>query len=272
MGLCARLPDLMGLQVAIIGHGAIARYARAKLADLGVEEIAQIVRRGKEAAGDNQSPPRISDLGDLPTRPDVVIDCGGHQALAMHGPVALAMGIDVMTVSLGALADRKVEQALRDAAIKGQARLQLVNGAIGGLDALRSAQVGQIDQVGYIGRKPPKGWLGSPAETAIDLHAITAATPHFSGSARDAALAYPKNANVAAAVAFAGVGLDKTQVQLIADPTVTENIHEITAEGEFGSFQFRIAGNGLPENPRSSALAAMSVVAALAERQKQIGF
>ena len=260
----------MGTTVAIIGHGAIAGYVRAKLPALKISEIAQIVRPGKEVA--DATPPRISDLNNLPSRPDLVIDCGGHQALAAHGPVALALGIDVMTVSLGALADRQIERNLHDAATKGGARLQLLSGAIGGLDALRSAAVGTISEVSYTGRKPPAGWKGSPAEAAIDLDAITAPTTHFSGTARDAALAYPKNANVAAAVAFAGIGLDDTQVTLIADPGVTENIHEIAVKGAFGTFHFQIAGKGLPENPRSSALAAMSIVAALAERQKPIGF
>ena len=92
------------------------------------------------------------------------------------------------------------------------------------------------------------------------------------GTARQAALGYPKNANVAAAVALAGIGFDGTQVALIADPTITTNIHEITAKGAFGSFQFTISGNGLPGNPKSSALAAMSIVSDLAERQKRIGF
>lgn len=270
MGLPARLPQLMAMQVAIIGHGAIAQYVRGKLAALGVTEVAQIVRPGKEDGTD--SPPRISCLQDLPARPDLLIDCGGHQALAAHGPVALAQGIDVITVSLGALADRQIEVSLKEAAAKGGARLQLLSGAIGGLDALRGAAAGTITQVSYTGRKPPAGWRGSPAETAIDLDAITAPCTHFSGTARDAALQYPKNANVAAAVAFAGVGLDDTHVDLIADPTVTENIHEVTAKGDFGHFTFTIAGLGLPENPRSSSLAAMSIVAALAERQKQIGF
>jgi len=261
----------MGLQVAIIGHGAIAQYVRAKLSALKIIEVAEIVRPGKEARGDER-PPRISDLNDLPTRPDLVIDCGGHQAFAAHGPVALAMGIDVMTVSLGALASPQIEKSLQDAAVSGGARLQLLSGAIGGLDALCSAQVGGVSKVNYTGRKPPNGWRGSLAETTIDLDRISAPTTHFTGTAREAALAYPKNANVAAAVAFAGIGLDDTQVQLIADPTVTENIHEVAVTGDFGSFHFQIAGKGLPGNPRSSALAAMSIVAALAERQKQIGF
>ena len=258
------------MKVAIIGSGAIGTFVRERLADLGVVEIAQIVRLGKENA--HAKPPKVSDLADLPDAPDLVIDCGGHSALADFGPDALSRGIDVLTVSLGALADAKLELRLKQAAKTGGARLHLSSGAIGALDALRSAAAGHLTSVTYTGRKPPQGWLGSPAETKVDLNVLAEPFIHFSGSARQAALSYPKNANVAAAVALSGIGLDATRVQLIADPTVTENIHEVTAKGDFGQFSFRIAGQGLPDNPKSSALAAMSVVASVAEMQKSAGF
>ena len=258
------------MKVAIIGSGAIGAFVRDSLPALGVTEVAQIVRSGKEDSGAN--PPKVSTLADLPVRPDLIIDCGGHSALAAYGPGALAMGIDVLTVSLGALADAGLEEKLTEAARQGNARLHLASGAIGGLDALRSAAAGRLTSVTYVGRKPPQGWYGSPAEAQTDLAALTAAFIHFSGTAREAALTYPKNANVAAAVALSGLGFDETQVQLIADPSVSENIHEVTAQGDFGQFTFRIAGQGLPDNPKSSALAAMSVAAALAEMQKPVGF
>ena len=83
---------------------------------------------------------------------------------------------------------------------------------------------------------------------------------HFSGNARDAALEYPKNANVAASVALAGIGFDDTRVELVADPGIDRNVHEVLARGDFGRCEFCIEGLALPGNPRSSAITAMSVV------------
>ncbi|MEO1638729.1 MAG: aspartate dehydrogenase [Pseudomonadota bacterium] len=257
------------MKVAIIGSGAIGSYVRAALAEDDIREVARIVRAGKEADG---SPPAVSDVGSLLERPDLIVDCGGHAALAQHGSKALALGIDVLTVSLGALAEQDLHNRLEAAADDGGARLHLCSGAIGGLDALRAASMGGLDDVTYIGRKPPKGWAGSPAEERVDLSTLTVPATHFEGTARHAALDYPKNANVAAAVALAGIGFDQTRVRLIADPGVSENVHEITANGAFGHLTFTIAGAGLPENPRSSALAAMSVVAEIRRLKARISF
>ena len=162
---------------------------------------------------------------------------------------------------------------MQQAASDGGARLHLASGAIGALDCLRAARIGGLQSVTYIGRKPPRSWRGSPAEDKLDLDKLTTdAETHFDGSARIAATEYPKNANVAAAVALAGIGFDDTRVVLIADPAVNENIHEIQATGEFGSFSFEIRGHSLPDNPRSSALAAMSVVNKLEEESQSIVF
>ena len=109
-----------------------------------------------------------------------------------------------------------------------------------------------------------------PAQERLDLDTLTSAAVHFDGTARQAATQYPKNANVAAAVALAGLGFDHTRAVLIADPGIDANIHEIEARGAFGSFSFRIEGKALPDNPRSSALAAMSVISAIERRRAPI--
>ncbi|PWK57335.1 aspartate dehydrogenase [Roseicyclus mahoneyensis] len=246
------------MRVAVIGAGSIGGWVIAALEREGLGPEAVIVR-GTAPEGVRA----VRSVADLPAGVTHLVDCAGHAGLAAHGPGALAAGIDVITLSLGALADAGLARDLALAAEAGCTRLHLASGAIGALDALRAGAVGGLSRVRYTGRKPPAGWVGSPAEAVLDLSALTAPAAHFEGTAREAALRYPKNANVAAAVALAGLGFDATQARLVADPEAGGNIHEIEAEGVFGSFRFEITGAALPDTPRSSALAAMSVVAEL---------
>lgn len=256
------------MKIGLIGNGAIAGYVHAALEKRG--HTIEVVLLRPEHLDENPDL-YVASVQDLSSDIDMMIDCAGHTALIEHGPKILSRGIDLITVSLGALADRQVYETLENAARQGNAKLHLSSGAIGALDCLQAARIGQLDRVTYVGRKPPKGWKGSLAESKLDLDALTdGAKTHFRGTAREAALAYPKNANVAAAVALAGVGFDATQVQLIADANITENIHEIEALGDFGSVHFWISGRSLPDNPRSSALAAMSVLSKLEQTTQSI--
>lgn len=248
------------MKIAVLGVGAIGRFVLDGLRRDGMSPKAVLYRRHAlpDAATGLAQVQRIDDLPDGITH---IVDCAGHAGLSEHGPTALAAGIDVVTLSLGALADAALYRDLKQAAERGRAKLHLASGAIGALDTLRAGAVGGLDKVTYVGRKPPMGWVGSPAEERLDLSTLITAQTHFEGTARQAALRYPKNANVAAAVALAGLGFDGTQVALIADPAATGNTHAIEAEGVFGTLSFEITGAALPDNPRSSALAAMSAVA-----------
>ena len=250
--------------IAIIGSGAIGEAVAGYLADH--ESIAigvAVVEPGMESRAQDiygQRVEVVANFADANTAVDLAVDCAGHPALRQHGEAVLSHGVNLVTVSSGALADAALFDRLAAAATRGGSQLRVVSGAIGALDALSAAGIGSLKKVTYRGRKPPRGWRGSPAESRLDLDALAEATPHFRGSARNAALEYPKNANVAASVALAGIGFDKTVVELIADPAATRNVHEIEAEGDFGRFEFRIEGASLPDNPRSSAITAMSVV------------
>ena len=250
------------MKIGIIGVGAIGCYVGAYLQAPHV-----LLVRPERLDSINDGTLRVADVADLPADTELMIDCAGHAALEEHGPGILESGIGLITLSLGALADQVLYGRLLAAARQGRTRLYLASGAIGALDCLRAAQVGGLSEITYTGRKPPIGWRGSIAEERIDLATLTEPITHFEGDARQAAIQYPKNANVAAAVALAGAGFAATRVRLIADPGITVNRHEVQATGAFGEFSFSIAGRALPDNPRSSALAAMSVVAEL-ERQK----
>ena len=255
------------LNILMIGHGAIADYVAEHLHDHPRLNLSAVLcRPGREGEAKRVLGADViafDSVAAIDAPLSVAVDCAGHAALREHGAGLLERGIDLLTVSNGALSDPDLLETLRDVAERSPAKLRFLSGAIGAIDAIAAASVGGLDSVRYTGRKPPKGWIGSPAEDLIDLSTITEPTVHFQGSARDAARLYPKNANVAATVALAGIGFDDTEACLIADPTITTNQHHIEARGAFGSLSFTIEGNGLPSNPKSSALTAMSVVKAL---------
>ncbi len=250
--------------IAIIGCGAIGEAVARYLADHEDVEVAVAIieagmeTRAREVFGEGVE--IAHDFDGISTELDLAVDCAGHPALRQHGEAILSRGTNLISVSSGALADADLYDRLVAATQRGGSQLRLVSGAIGALDVLAAGSVGRLTKVTYRGRKPPQGWRGSPAEAKLDLDSLTEAAVHFRGNARNAALEYPRNANVAASVALAGIGLDNTVAELIADPSITRNVHEIVAEGDFGRFEFRIDGKSLPDNPRSSAITAMSVV------------
>jgi aspartate dehydrogenase len=127
-----------------------------------------------------------------------------------------------------------------------------------------------LTAVRYRSRKPPAAWRGSPAEQVTDLAKLTRQVVLYKGTAGEAALLYPQNANVAAAVALAGLGFDATEVELVADPDAPGNVHEIEAEGAAGRFTIQLQGKPSRNNPKTSALAAMSVARALINAQATI--
>jgi aspartate dehydrogenase len=145
-------------------------------------------------------------------------------------------------------------------------RIVLPSGAIGGVDALASAAVLGLDDVVHQVVKPPVAWKGTPAEKVIDLGALTERTVFFSGTAREAAGQYPQNANATVVTALAGIGLDETRVELVADPAVRLNGHRIVARGAFGHMEIALENSPLATNPKSSELTALSLVRLIEQR------
>jgi aspartate dehydrogenase len=264
------------LHVTMVGYGAIGSELMRLLAGHNKVCIDQVITSvkglAKAQAALGASVTVVSCLADLPKRPEVLIECAGHSALLAHVVPALADGVDCIVASIGALADDRLAERLSDAAQTGGSRLQLISGAIGALDALAAAQLGGLEKVVYVGRKPPLSWLGTPGESVVELARLTSAATLFEGSARDAARLYPKNANVAASLALAGMGLDSTQVRLVADPAVQQNVHSFTANGQFGQMTFTVEGRALANNPKTSALTAYSMARAVLNRVEPMGF
>jgi aspartate dehydrogenase len=250
-------------KVALIGFGAIGRTlaeALAKHPDLVLAGTLEREGIAVEAPPGTRSVTRVADL--LQLAPDVVVECAGHQALREHGATVLNAGVDLVVASVGALADPALEAELRVAAT-GKARVLIPAGAIGGLDVLGAAKHAGIDRVDYVGRKAPKAWRGTPAERLVDLDRVAEAQVFFEGDARRAALEFPQNANVVAAVALAGLGFEKTRVRLMVDPGVSTNQHAVSAIGPFGEIQVQVTARTLTQNPKTSMLAPYSLVRTL---------
>jgi aspartate dehydrogenase len=202
----------------------------------------------------------VAVVDTVPASAALIIECAGHEALTLHVLPALRRGIECAVLSVGALAEPGLPESLEAAALAGSTQVHLLSGAIGGIDAIAAAKIEGIDKITYTGRKPPAGWKGSAAEKLLVLADLDQATTFFEGTARQAATQYPKNSNVAATVALAGLGLDKTNVRLIADPSISDNIHEIEVHGAFGMMQLTMKGKPLADNPRTSALTVLSAL------------
>ncbi|MBM3597617.1 MAG: aspartate dehydrogenase [Alphaproteobacteria bacterium] len=261
------------MDVLLIGLGGIGRVV---VRHLGQADAAQRVRwvlvrqaRCDAVAAELGSEIRvisgIDELGDA-DRPDLAVECAGHGAVADYGPALLERGIDLLVISVGALTDAALHDRLIDNARRGGARLLLPAGAIAGIDAIAAARRAGLTRVTYVSRKPPKAWRGTAAEAVTDLGTIDKATVLFEGPAGEAARRYPQNANVAATVALAGLGLERTAARLIADPAAPGNVHEVEAEGAFGQLSIRLMGKPLPDNPKTSTLTAYSVLRAIENR------
>jgi aspartate dehydrogenase len=240
------------MKIALVGAGAIGSAVLPLLADRPGLQVVQVLGRG--------------DTLTLQPRPDLLVECAGHGAINQHVLPALRAGVPCIVASVGALSDASLAAALEAAAREGGTQLQLVSGAIGAIDALAAAQLGGLDTVRYTGRKLPLAWAGTPADAVCDLASLQEARVIFEGSAREAAATYPKNANVAATVALAGLGLDRTQVCLIADPAAGGNVHQVEADGAFGRFELTMRGKPLAANPKTSALTVYSVARAVLNR------
>src|SRR5262249_3916078 len=174
----------------------------------------------------------------------------------------LTAGKQVMVLSCGALLPRP--ELLELAKAHGGSIL-VPTGALLGLDAVAAAAEGKINSVRMTTRKPPNGLTGSPylGKNGISVEGLNEAKRVFSGTAREAAAGFPANVNVAAALSLAGVGPDRTLIDIWADPMVDRNCHTIEVDADSARFTLSIENVPSEENPKTGKIVALSVLAAL---------
>jgi len=172
-----------------------------------------------------------------------------------------------MIMSAGALSDKQLLEEILDLAREHNCHIYVPSGAIGGLDAVKSASIRRIDTVTITTRKPVIGLKEAPfvVRNHINLNQFTVPTEIFSGPAAIAIKEFPANVNVAASLSLVGMGFEKTVVKVVVDPTISRNIHDIHVKGEFGDFHAKIENIQSDTNPKTSFLAALSAIATLKE-------
>jgi len=248
--------------VMFVGYGSMAKKVHEMLPENVV--LSTVLVRPKSAesikAEIGSAVNVITSVDDLVEIPDLAIEMAGQNGLKEHALKIIERGIPLGIISVGAFTDEQFAIALTDAAEKHGVKAHILAGAVAGIDGINAASLAGLDKVVYQGRKQPDSWKGSHADTLIDYNNIKEPVVFFTGTAREAAVLFPANSNVAATIALAGIGMDKTTVELIADPTLEHNIHHITAEGVFGKLEISMTGLPLAENPKTSSLAAFSAL------------
>lgn len=263
--MAAAKPD-NARHVGLIGHGAIGRdLAQALLDKTSRHYRLSVLTRSPEKHRDKGSGRMgLVDRFDLEKDPpDLVVEAAGHSAVVDEVPRLLEAGIPVIIASIGVLADDAIRVRLEQLAAAHGTRLILPSGAVGGLDYLRLAAYFSPLSVRYTSRKPPAAWRQELAERGIEESAVGHELVLFEGSAREAAVLFPKNLNVAATLALAGTGMDDTRVRVVVDPSVAANRHEVEIEGPLGKAEFVFANAPSPKNPKTSRITAISLLDAV---------
>jgi aspartate dehydrogenase len=204
----------------------------------------------------------VVPLAELAQRADIVVESLPASVFLDIAEPAIDAGRIFMPLSVGALLDHL---GLVDRAKRSGARIIVPTGALLGLDAVRAAAEGEIRSVTLITRKPPSGLAGAPylVECGIALDRLAAPLKVFDGNALDGARGFPANVNVAAALALAGIGPERTRLEIWADPALQRNTHRVEVEADSARLTMIIENVPSSENPRTGRITALSVIACL---------
>jgi aspartate dehydrogenase len=254
------------LRIAVAGLGAIGTRVVEAL-DRGIDGLVltavsvQNPEKHRGRLANLTKPPAVLPIEALVDVADIVIECAPSKLVRSIVAPFVAKGKTAIVLSAGALLDH---EDLIELAQQNGGQIVVPTGALIGLDAVTAAAVGKIHSVRMVTRKPVRGLAGAPyiVENNIAIEQITEPMKIFDGSAREAAKGFPANVNVAAALSLAGIGPDRTTIEIWADPGLTRNVHRIEVDSDSARFSMSIE-NIPSENPKTGLITALSVIACL---------
>jgi aspartate dehydrogenase len=261
------------LRVAVVGLGPIGTRVVEAL-DEGIDGLSltavsvQNPEKHRSRLGKLKRPPAMLSIAALSEVADIVVECAPAKLLRSIVEPFATSGKTAIVLSAGALLEN---EDLLELAGKSGGQIVVPTGALIGLDAVTAAAVGKIHSVRMVTRKPIRGLAGAPyiVENNIDIERITEPLRIFNGTAREAAKGFPANLNVAVALSLAGVGPDRTMLEIWADPALTRNIHRIEVDSDSARFSMSIE-NIPSENPKTGLITALSVIAYLRKQRASL--
>lgn len=258
---------MISIKIGLIGTGSIAEYLLKEInekASYPVKIVAGVVRNKEKYE-------HLEDKYDIEITEDInrilkedinlIVEAANVSALKQYLPKVIKHK-DCVVISVGAFSDESFLKNIYSITKESNQAIYLPSGAIGGLDLIQNSEVTS-------GLKSVKLTTRKPAHV-FDENNLTEDKIIFSGSANTAIKKYPKNINVAIILSLAGIGTDKTVVEIIASPFIKDNEHTIEASGEFGEVKTTIKNKPMPENENTSYLAALSVLGTILRKANQI--
>ena len=266
------LPKSVGadLRVTIAGLGPIGRKV-AEALDRGIDGLvlsavsARHPEKHRDWLGKLTKTPAVLPIEKLSDVADIVIECAPARLVRSIVAPFVTKGKAAIVLSAGALLEN---EDLIELAKQNGGQIVVPTGALLGLDAVTAAAVGEIHSVRMVTRKPVQGLAGAPylIENNIDIEQIKEPLRIFDGTAREAAKGFPANLNVAVALSLAGIGPDRTRLEIWADPALTRNVHRVEVESDSARFSMSIE-NIPSENPKTGRITALSVIAFLRKQR-----
>lgn len=256
-------------RIGLAGFGNVGRFLagaldsgaipHARLAAISARDLEKAARN----AADLAARPRIVPLGELCEHADIVVECATAEALPEIAREVLGKGRLLVLVSAGGVPafPDMVEFAERHGG-----RIRIASGALPGLDSVRCAAEGTITSVKLTSRIRPNSFIGEAylEERGFDFSKpVSGPVKVFTGSAGEAAAAFPRHFNVAIALSLAGVGFERTQVEIWADPDLPGAQHLVEVEAEEIVLTMRSQNFPSKTNPKTSRAVGPSILAAL---------
>ena len=207
--------------------------------------------------------PEIVSLADLPARCDIVVECATAESFPEIARTVLTAGKYLIAVSAGGVPNCP---EMAELARAHSGRVRIASGAMPGLDIIRCAAEGGIRSVHLRSRIKPDS-MAHERYVIERGHDFAARPPReavkvFEGTAAEAAAAFPRHFNVAVSLSLAGIGFDRTTVEVWADPDIPGAIHHVEVDGEDIALTLE-SRNRPSQNPRTSRIVAPSIIAAI---------